>query len=125
MGTNFEQARALFVPSLEEYTQTLKFYIMDGFVTDHVQILQAISMLYKNLIFFEGDLSRKCKMHKRRINQLKDVEKDLNPNVFMSTLRQLQSELGCIYDDMGDLKMRILREAAAKAPTDQPMDEKT
>lgn len=46
---------------------------MDGYVTDHVEILQDHSALFRNLAFFEEDLERRCKMHKRRIDMLEPI----------------------------------------------------
>lgn len=46
---------------------------MEGHVTDHVEILQDHSSLFRILAFFEEDLEARCKMHKRRIDMLEPV----------------------------------------------------
>ena len=46
---------------------------MDGFVTDHIEILQDHSALFRALAFFEDDLERRCKMHKRRVDMLEPI----------------------------------------------------
>ena len=46
---------------------------MEGHVTDHVEILQDHSALFRTLAFFEEDLEARCKMHKRRIDMLEPV----------------------------------------------------
>lgn len=46
---------------------------MDGYVTDHIEILQDHSALFRGLAFFEEDLERRCKMHKRRIDMLEPI----------------------------------------------------
>lgn len=46
---------------------------MDGYVTDHVEILQDHSSLFRALAFFEEDLERRCKMHKRRVDMLEPI----------------------------------------------------
>jgi len=43
------------------------FFVLDGFVTDHSEIIRDLSELYNVLIFFDGDLDRRCKMQKRRL----------------------------------------------------------
>lgn len=42
-------------------------------MTDHVEILQDHSALFRTLAFFEEDLEARCKMHKRRIDMLEPV----------------------------------------------------
>lgn len=42
-------------------------------MTDHVEILQDHSALFRTLTFFEEDLEARCKMHKRRIDMLEPV----------------------------------------------------
>lgn len=46
---------------------------MEGHVTDHVEILQDHSALFRTLAFFEEDLETRCKMNKRRIDMLEPV----------------------------------------------------
>lgn len=46
---------------------------MDGYVTDHIEILQDHSALFRALAFFEEDLERRCKMHKRRVDMLEPI----------------------------------------------------
>lgn len=46
---------------------------MDGYVTDHIEILQDHSALFRGLAFFEEDLERRCKMHKRRVDMLEPI----------------------------------------------------
>jgi hypothetical protein len=40
-------------------TAALRFFVLDGFVTEHILLLQEQSALYKYLCFFEEDLSRR------------------------------------------------------------------
>jgi hypothetical protein len=41
----------------------MEYYILDGFVTEHVTAQQGISMLYKALTKLEKDVSRTVLMH--------------------------------------------------------------
>lgn len=47
--------------------------MMDGYVTDHTEILRDHSALFRVLAFFEEDLERRCKMHKRRVDMLEPI----------------------------------------------------
>ena len=88
-----------------------EFYVLDGHVTNHVEILQDMSQLYKLLSFFDEDFERRCKMHKRRVDMLSEVLIELNPQHYLLVCRQLMFEIAESYSDMIDLKMSIAEES--------------
>lgn len=88
-----------------------EFYILDGHVTNHVEILQDMSQLYKLLAFFDEDYERRCKMHKRRVDILSEVLIELNPQHYLLVCRQLMFEIAEAYSDMVDLKIAIAEES--------------
>ena len=45
-------------------------FVLDGFVTDNVEITQDLSKSWKHLAQFDSNAERACKMHKRRIDML-------------------------------------------------------
>ena len=69
--------------------QAACFYVLDGFVSDHVAIAQQMSALCRHLAAFEPDLSTRSKLHKRRITRLDALSRDLNPAAFPSLFQQL------------------------------------
>ncbi|XP_026856333.2 KIF-binding protein [Electrophorus electricus] len=104
---NFEEARAIFLVGQGHVMQAKEYFEMDGHVTDHVEILQDHSALFKVLAFFEQDLERRCKMHKRRVDMLEPVCKDLNAQYYLLICRQLQFELAETFYEMMDLKLAV------------------
>lgn len=88
-----------------------EFYVLDGHVSNHVEILQDMSQLYKMLAFFDEDFERRCKMHKRRVDMLSEVLVELNPQHYLLVCRQLMFEIAEAYSDMVDLKMAIAEES--------------
>merc|ERR1712232_1530203 len=100
LASTYNEAKELFIPGLNHLMNAIEFYILDGFVTDHTKISQSISTIYKYLAFFEQDLSTKCKLHKRRINLLKDIESQLSVNAYEDLVQDLCYELGSIYENM-------------------------
>jgi len=105
--SNFDQAKTLFTKGKHYADEALKEFILDGYVTDHIEINQDISRLYQGLVFFEKNSSTKCKLHKRRIDLIQPLLDELNPQYYLAICRQLQFELAEIYADMMDLKYRI------------------
>lgn len=59
LADTFEEARELFKKCLKAYNEALSFYVLDGFVTEHITVLQEISLLYRMIALFEPDLSRR------------------------------------------------------------------
>jgi len=80
------------------------FFVLEGFVTDHTEIVQSMSRAYKILAYFDKDPSRQCKMHKRRIDLLEPVERSLSADVFLMQSKQLAFELAEIHDHMFEIK---------------------
>lgn len=104
---DFEEARGIFLVGQGYVAQAKEYFEMDGHVTDHIEILQDHSALFKVLAFFEEDLERRCKMHKRRVDMLEPICKDLNAQYYLLICRQLQFELAETYYEMMDLKLSV------------------
>ena len=81
------------------------YYVLDGFVTDHVELCQDTSQLYAKLVFFESNIDRKCKMCKRRIDLLSSLCKEISEEHYLYLIRQLLFELGECYSILLDLKL--------------------
>ena len=110
LASTFDDARELFKNALMSFTKALQYFVIDGFVTEHVEIKQSMSSMYRSLAAFEEDKSRSCKMHKRRINLLEPLVLELNHNVYQNYYRQLSDEVARSYGEMVDLKYLIQAE---------------
>uniref|UniRef100_A0A8C4EP67 KIF-binding protein n=1 Tax=Dicentrarchus labrax TaxID=13489 RepID=A0A8C4EP67_DICLA len=108
----FTEARAIFLVGQNYVTQAKEFFQMDGYVTDHIEILQDHSALFRGLAFFEEDLERRCKMHKRRVDMLEPICIDLNAQYYLLIRRQLMFELAETYNEMMDLKLSLANRQA-------------
>ncbi|KAL5265395.1 hypothetical protein ACHWQZ_G006193 [Mnemiopsis leidyi] len=111
----YEDARKVFKAGSKFVENAIKYYTFDGFVTDYVEIKQDLSGLYKNLAVFDKDESRKCKMHKRRVDTLTELVTPLNIQHFRQICRQLRFELGEVKNTMVSLKYSI----AVELPQEQ------
>ena len=105
------QARVLFLEGQKWLNISKQFYVLDGHVTNHIEIIQDLSQLYKLLSFFDEDFERRCKMHKRRVDMLSEVLIELNPQHYLLVCRQLMFEIAEAYSDMADLKIAIVDES--------------
>ncbi|XP_072883277.1 KIF-binding protein [Hemitrygon akajei] len=104
---DFMKAREVFLVGQSYVREAKEFFQLDDHVTDHIEVVQDHSALFKALAFFEEDLERRCKMHKRRIDMLNAVYTELNPQYYLLVCRQLQFEIGDTYYEMMELKVSI------------------
>lgn len=109
---DFTEARSVFLVGQNYVTQAKEYFQMDGYVTDHIEILQDHSALFRVLSFFEEDLERRCKMHKRRIDLLEPICNELNAQYYLMIRRQMMFELAEIYNEMMDLKLTLANRQA-------------
>jgi len=107
----FDEARQVF-KAVKSWLQAANmFYALDGHCSDHVELVRDHSRLYKILAFFEPNLDRQCRMHKRRADMLSELLKVLNRQFYLLVCRQLMFELGEIYSAMLDNKLARIEEA--------------
>lgn len=104
----FDEARKVFLKMQAWLNAAKDFYVIDGHCSDYVDIVRDQSQVYKLLAFFEIDLERQCKMHKRRADMLEVVLKELNRQYYLLVCRQLMFELGEIYSTMLDNKLALI-----------------
>lgn len=90
---------------MDRVREAKEFFLLDGFVSDHVEICQDVSQLYLKLMFFEEKVDRKCKMHKRRIDILSDLCDQISEEHYINLVRQLRFELAETYSQLLDLKI--------------------
>ncbi|XP_022198202.2 KIF-binding protein isoform X2 [Nilaparvata lugens] len=106
----FDDAKKVFHNSLSWLNKAQEFYTLENHASDYVSIIQDMSELYKHLALFDDDNARKCKLHKKRIDMLEAVIKELNPKYYLNACRNLRYELAATYVTMFELKQEILQE---------------
>jgi hypothetical protein len=133
----FDDARIVFLRASSRLEQSKKYYVLDGFVTDHVTLLQENSKLYHSLSSFEKDFKRKTAMEARRIDLLDPIIKALNKisyevlhkqvatasfsllfSSLLCTFFQISYELGETALGLLDLKLDKLRNESSDGVID-------
>ena len=84
---DIDGVKSLFRMALTEYKKALQVYVMDGFVTDHVQIQKCISQLYKRLIRQEKEPTRVSAMLLKRIEAVKPIVETISPKAYVGLWR--------------------------------------
>ncbi|XP_054153544.1 KIF-binding protein-like [Oppia nitens] len=91
-------------------TEAMEFYKLDERASDYISCIQDRSKLYQYLIPFDSDYDRQCRMHKRRVDALEELIKQINPKIFVGQYRQLLFELAEIHTQMAELKTCIMND---------------
>lgn len=102
----FAEARDEFKKANANFAAALKYHPFDGQCTDHILILKDLSELYKCLISFEDDIERQVAMHGRRMAFLEGIPGQLNPQAYLTNIRQLQFDIADIANDIFDVRLR-------------------
>eukprot|EP00775_Hariotina_reticulata_P006308 gene6308-6543_t len=105
-------ALALFKSSLPCFREALQYYKLDGWVTEHCNILFEMSNLYRCLAGFEADAHKRCVMHRQRSKLLQPLEGELSPQHYSGLSRSISLELGNIFREIADVKA-----ACGRAPS--------
>lgn len=108
----FDDAREVFLATQKHLNKAKEYYSLEDHASDHVQVVQDHSQLYKHLSSFEEDEERQCKMIKKRIDLLTTVLKELNPQYYLSVCRQLWFELGESYHDLMHIKYQKMKDSS-------------
>ena len=113
----FDEARELYLYVKRCLESAKDFYKFEIHCPDYVAVVQDHSLAFKLLAFFEMDFERQCKMHKRRIDMLSEILKELNPQHYLLIVRQLMYEIADTYSQILDLKLAILESSDNARPT--------
>lgn len=106
---NKQDATYLFRLSNTQLTRSLKYFVLDGYVTEHVNISRLISELYKNLVYFEDNYQRVNLMIERRMSILEPIIKSINKQAYLIQWQELTLELAEINAEYYEKNYDMLR----------------
>lgn len=66
LGRNEEECKSIFRRANTQYKKALETFVLDGYVTEHIEILFDQSKLYKSLCIIDESAERRIKMAERR-----------------------------------------------------------
>lgn len=102
---NYDDARQVFLRAQARLELAKKYYVLDGYVTDHVNLLIQHSQLFLSLAHIDTDVKRKLAMQLRRGELLMPLLKTLSRASYEELHKQLSYECGEIYMSCLDLKL--------------------
>ncbi|KAF2076072.1 hypothetical protein CYY_002636 [Polysphondylium violaceum] len=104
---DFESARKCFLQAQHYFNKAKKYYQLDGFVTEYVNIEFDMVNLYEYLIKFETIGKRKTTMYKKRLELIEPLLQELNPQYFYSQVQAIYFKCGEIYSEIAKLFERM------------------
>ena len=105
-------AKSLFRLANTQFKKAMDFYVLDGFVTEHVTAKQAISQCYKFLCKVELDQDRVEMMHGKRVELIETMQRELNPNTYQVRMMEFGAELSDIYSELYESELKKAKKNA-------------
>ena len=121
---SFEKAREVFLRAISRLETAKKIFVLDGWVSDHVSLLQDQSKLYHYLALYETDLKRKVAMESRRVEFLSPLLLSLSRSAFEALHKSISYELGETYLSLYEIKVEQILDASENSfgNTDPSLD---
>ena len=79
--------KSFFRMALTEYKKALSVYLLDGFVTEHVEINKQISHLYKKFGYLENEPGRQALMLLKRRELVQPLVDGISPKHYVGLWR--------------------------------------
>lgn len=106
---SLETARPFFLFAQQRLELAKKHYLLEEQCSDHVSIVQDHSRAFRLLAeHWEPNPDRQCRMHKRRLDMLREMLNALNPQHFLMLCRQLTFEMAETLQAMVTVKLASL-----------------
>eukprot|EP00347_Sterkiella_histriomuscorum_P007379 403349164 len=119
---DIEQAKLLFRLANTQFKKALDYFLLDGYVTEHIQMKQDLSKLYKYLGMMDPNQQRVFAMHDRRRELLEPIINEINHKAYEVQVIELEVELSDIFSSMFDIKYEEIK-TNPKAPKKVEIEE--
>ena len=93
LASDLEECKSIFRTANTQYKKALEVYVLDGFVTEHIDILHAQSRLYWNLSKLDKSRERVANMLIKRREMLEPLLTELNSKAFPATWQKILVEV--------------------------------
>jgi KIF-binding protein len=105
---DIEACKSLFRQANTQFKKALEVFVLDGYVTEHIEVLFSQSRLYRSLALLETKAERKASMLDKRREMLEPLLKELNPKAYPGTWQKILVETSEIVNDLFSLRVALL-----------------
>ncbi|XP_058453971.1 KIF-binding protein [Malaya genurostris] len=103
-----EDAKLVMLNGLSWLNKAKEYYTKETEASQYAKIVQDIASLYKVLAFFDDNEDNQCKLYKRCIDQLEELDQILNATYYQIICKEIWYELGLTYSKILDVKLTKL-----------------
>ncbi|CAD8056516.1 unnamed protein product [Paramecium sonneborni] len=96
----FDEIKSLFRQANTLYKKAMSIFVLDGFVTEHIQMLSEISIMYKVIMSLETDPNNIIAFLEKRLDLLLPVFNTINPKAYQNTFEKLLVEVAEINNEL-------------------------
>ena len=82
VSKNYDEILKVFRLANTQYKKALGFFVLDGYVTEYVEMQQEISQMIKSLAVLETDAGRSLALLQKRREILEPILKEINPKAY-------------------------------------------
>uniref|UniRef100_A0A1Q3FAB0 KIF-binding protein n=1 Tax=Culex tarsalis TaxID=7177 RepID=A0A1Q3FAB0_CULTA len=111
-----EDAKLVMLNGLSWLGKAKDYYTKETEASQYAKIVQDVASLYKHLAFFDDNEDNQCKLYKRSVDQLEDLDDVLNSMYYQTICREVWYELGLTYGKMLDVKLSKLETVERPTP---------
>lgn len=101
---DLDSAKEVFKLANTSFKHALDYFVIDGYVTEHIEMKRDLSGLYRLLSYFELDESRILAMAQRRLELLEGYTRDINKQAYSQLWQRLMNEVASVYLDLYEVK---------------------
>ena len=93
LPVDLEGCKSLFRQANTQFKKALEVFVLDGYVTEHIEVLFSQSRLYRSLALLEKSSERKASMLDKRREMLEPLINELNPKAYPATWQKILVEV--------------------------------
>ncbi|CAD8144570.1 unnamed protein product [Paramecium octaurelia] len=96
----FDEIKSQFRQANTLYKKAMSLFVLDGFVTEHIQILSDISTMYRVITFLEPDPNNVISYLEKRLDLLLPVFNSINPKAYQEIYEKLLVDVAEINNEL-------------------------
>lgn len=108
LPADLEGCKSLFRQANTQLKKAIEVFVLDGYVTEHLEILHAQSKLYKSLTRLEKSSERQAAMLEKRRELLEPLLSELNPKAYPASWQRILVEVSEIVNDLFNVRVALL-----------------
>lgn len=108
LPTGLEGCKSLFRQANTQFKKALEVFVLDGYVTEHIEVLFSQSRLYRSLALLEKSAERKASMLEKRREMLEPLLTELNPKAYPATWQKILVEVSEVVNELFGLRVALL-----------------